>query len=65
MPFIKNYLKAYVADEKFRNIINNKYFAELNVYPGFGMTEFKALNGWRQTVPEYVKDYVSVNQYMR
>ncbi|MDQ5953236.1 MAG: hypothetical protein QG551_464, partial [Patescibacteria group bacterium] len=23
------------------------------------------LNGWRETVPEYVKDYVPVNVYMR
>ena len=65
VPYVRNYLKAYVADEKFRDIINNKHFAELNVYPGFGMQEFKALNGWRETVPEYVKDYVSVNQYMK
>ena len=65
VPYIKNYLKAYVTDEKFRDIINNKYFAELNVYPGFGMAEFKALNGWRETVPTYVKDYVPLNTYMK
>jgi type I restriction enzyme R subunit len=65
VPYIKNYLKAYVTDEKFRDIINNKHFAELNVYAGFTMSEFKALNGWRETVPEYVKDYVPVNQFMR
>jgi len=65
VPYIKNYLKAYVTDEKFRDIINNKHFADLNVYAGFGMSEFKALNGWRETVPEYVKDYVPVNQFMR
>jgi type I restriction enzyme R subunit len=62
---IKNYLKVYLADEKFRDIINNKHYADLYVYPGFSMLEFKALNGYRDTVPEYVKDYVSVNQYMR
>jgi len=65
VPYIKNYLKAYVTDEKFRDIINNKHFAELNVYAGFTMSEFKALNGWRETVPEYVKDYVPVNQFMK
>ena len=65
VPYIKNYLKAYVTDERFRDIINNKHFAELNVYAGFSMLEFKALNGWRETVPEYVKDYVPVNQFMR
>lgn len=65
VPYIRNYLKAYVADDRFREIINSKHFAELNVYPGFSMQEFKALNGWRETVPEYVKDYVPVNQHMR
>jgi len=63
VPYIKNYIKAYIADEKFRDIINNKHFTELNVYAGFSMSEFKALNGWRETVPEYVRDYVSVNQF--
>ena len=29
------------------------------------LSEFKELNGWRETVPEYVKDYVPVNVYMR
>lgn len=65
VPYIRNYLKAYIADEHFREIINKKHFAELNVYPGFSMQEFKALNSWRDTVPEYVKDYVPVNQYMK
>ena len=65
VPYIRNYLKVYLADEKFREIINNKHFADLNVYPGFSMQEFKALNGWRDTVPDYVKDYVPVNQFMR
>lgn len=64
VPHIKNYLKAYVTDEQFREIINDKHFAELHVYPGFSMQEFEALNGWRDTVPEYIKDYVPVNQYM-
>ncbi|MCC6816195.1 MAG: DEAD/DEAH box helicase family protein [Saprospiraceae bacterium] len=64
VPYIKNYLKAYVADEKFRQIINSKQFGELNVYGGFTMAEFKALNGWRETIPVYVKDYVPINQYM-
>lgn len=64
VPYIRNYLKSYLTDEHFREIINKKYFGELDVYPGFGMRDFKALNGWRDVVPEYVKDYVSVNKYM-
>lgn len=64
VPYIKNYLKAYVSDEQFRAIINNKDFQQLNFYAGFSLKEFKALNGWKDKVPEYVKDYVPVNQYM-
>lgn len=64
IPYIKNYLKSYIADSKFRDIINSKHFADLNVYPGFSMEEFKALNGWRDTVPAYVKDYIPLNTYI-
>jgi len=62
VPFIKNYLKAYVSDEYFRNEINNQRFPR--DYAGFTMQEYRALNGWRKTIPEYIKDYVSVNAYM-
>ena len=64
VPHIKNYLKAYVTDARFRDIIDSKSFGKLNVYAGFGMAEFKALNSWRDVVPNYVKDYVSFNQFM-
>jgi len=62
VPYIKNYLKAYVTDENFRNEINNKRFPR--EYAGFTMPEYQALNGYRQIIPEYIKDYVSVNQFM-
>lgn len=64
VPYIKNYLKAYVSDEQFRAIINNKDFSQLNFYAGFSLAEFKALNGWKDKVPEYVKDYIPVNTFM-
>lgn len=63
VPFIKNYLKAYVSDEHFRQIINNKDFSQLNFYHAFSMEEFKALNGWRDVIPEYAKDYIPFNTY--
>lgn len=63
VPHIKNYLKAYVTDEYFRNEINSKRFPR--EYAGFTMPEYQALNGYRQTIPEYVKDYVPVNQFMK
>ena len=63
VPYIKNYLKAYVTDEYFRNEINNQRFPR--EYAGFTMPEYQALNGYRQIVPEYIKDYVPVNAYMK
>jgi len=63
IPYIKNYLKAYVADSQFRQIIDEKNFSQLNFYAAFSMEEFKALNGWRDIVPDYAKDYISFNTY--
>jgi type I restriction enzyme, R subunit len=63
VPYIKNFLKAYVSDEKFRSIIHEKRYGDLNFYSAFSMEEFKALNGWRETIPEYAKDYISFNTY--
>ena len=62
---MKNYFKAYVTDSRLRDIIEQKRLTELNVNPTFSMTDFKAVPAeWRTHIPEYVKDYVSLNQFM-
>ncbi|MGC1861346.1 MAG: DEAD/DEAH box helicase family protein [Methylocystis sp.] len=62
---MKYYFKAYATDGKLRDIIDNKHFADLNVNPTFGMGDFKAVpSEWRNRIPEYVKDYVPLNQFM-
>ena len=63
IPYIKNFIKAYISDEKFRYNIDNKNFPR--DYAGFTFPEYKALNGWRDIIPEYVKDYVRINTFMR
>ena len=64
VPHIKNYLKAYITNEYFRNEINHRQFPR--DYAGFTMPEYRALSSkYRQTIPEYVKDYISVNMYMK
>lgn len=65
VPYIRNYMKAYIGDEQFRTIINAKEYGELNTYAGFGMAEFKSLNGYREEVPNYIKNYVPLNQFMQ
>ena len=62
---MKYYFKAYATDHMLREIIETKRLTELNVYPAFGMSDFKAVPpAWRTRIPEYVKDYVPLNQFM-
>ncbi len=63
IPYIKTFLKAYVGDEEFRKIIDNKNFADLNFYPGFSMEELIKLGEWRDKIVEYAKDYIVFNTY--
>ncbi|MFC3282107.1 DEAD/DEAH box helicase family protein [Litchfieldella rifensis] len=62
---LKNYFKAYATDSHLRDIIEHKRFTELNVNPGFSMADFKAVpQEWRGRIPVYIKDYLSLNQFM-
>jgi len=61
---IKNYLKAYITDPEIRDIIESKEYSRLATNPKISLKEFKELNEWRETVPEYVKDYVTINNFM-
>ena len=62
---MKYYFKAYATDHRLRGIIETGHLTSLNVYPAFGMTHFKAVPmAWRKRIPEYVKDYVPLNQFM-
>ena len=62
---MKYYFKAYATDHRLRDIIETQRLTDLNVYPAFGMSDFKAVPPvWRTRIPEYVKDYVPLNQFM-
>ena len=62
---MKYFFKAYATDSHLRDIIESKRLTELNVNPTFSMSDFKAVPAeWRTRIPEYVKDYVSLNQFM-
>jgi len=63
MP-IKNYLKAYITDNEIRDIIEKGEYTRLATNPKLTFADLEALNGWIERVPEYVKDYVSLNAYM-
>ena len=61
---IKNYFKAYATDGYFRDIIDKRQFAMLATNPTFSIADFDAVpRKYRDLVPEYIKDYVSLNQF--
>lgn len=62
---MRYYFKAYACDKQVRNIIDKKEYAELNVTSAFTMIDFKAVpNGWKQWIPDYIKNYVPLNRFM-
>ncbi len=64
IPAIKTYFKAYVTSGRVRDIIESRQFTDLATNPVFSTRDFKAVpEKYRALVPEYVKDYVSLNQF--
>jgi type I restriction enzyme R subunit len=65
MPAIKNFFKAYVVSNQLRNSIDNRQFTDLAVNPFFSTRDYKAVPArYRALIPDYVKDYVSLNPFM-
>jgi len=64
IPAIKTYFKAYVTSDRVRDIIESRQFTDLATNPEFSTRDFRAVpEKYRVLVPEYVKDYVSLNQF--
>ncbi|ACD89229.1 type III restriction protein res subunit [Chlorobium limicola DSM 245] len=64
IPAIKTYFKAYVTSNRVRDIIDSKQFTDLATNPYFTTHDFRAVpEKYRVLVPEYIKDYVSLNQF--
>lgn len=62
---LKYFFKAYITDHRLREILENGHLTDLHTNPTFNMQDFKAVPpAWRARVPEYVKDYVPLNQFM-
>ena len=64
IPAIRHYFKAYVTSGRVRDIIDHRQFTDLATNPVFSTRDFRAVpEKYRMLVPEYVKDYVSLNQF--
>ena len=63
---IKSYFKAYATSDQFRDIIENMRLTDLATNPTFSSADFRAVpKKYRTLIPEYIKDYVSLNQFAR
>ena len=64
IPAIKTYFKAYVTSDQVRHIIETKELTQLATNPTFSTRDLKAVPAkYRTLIPEYIKDYVSLNQF--
>ncbi len=61
---IGDFFKAYITDSAIRDIIENKEYNRLATNPKVTIADLKDLEEWRDVIPEYVKDYVSLNAFM-
>ncbi len=63
MPVIRQFFKAYVTDGGVRTIVDSREFGRLADNPKVSLADVRALDQWREVIPEYVKDYVSLNAF--
>jgi type I restriction enzyme, R subunit len=64
LPAIKTYFKAYATDTSLQQVIDTRRIVDLSTNPSFSTRDFRAVpTRYRDLVPSYVKDYVSLNQF--
>ncbi|MEF8699240.1 MAG: DEAD/DEAH box helicase family protein [Candidatus Accumulibacter sp. UW20] len=64
LPALKNYFKAYATSDQIRHIIETGHYTDLATNPTFSTRDFRAVpESYRQLIPNYIKDYVPLNQF--
>jgi type I restriction enzyme R subunit len=62
---MRYFFDAYIRDAHVRAKIDAGHFADLNVNPSFTMGDLTEVPAsWRKRIPEYIKDYVSLNPFL-
>ncbi len=65
IPAIKTYFKAYATNNQVRHIIDSKEYTDLATNPVFSSRDMRAVpERYRTIIPSYIKDYVSLNQFI-
>ena len=65
IPAIKTYFKAYITSDLTRHVIDSEQFTDLATNAVFSIEDYLSSSHvrYRVLIPEYVKDYVSLNQF--
>jgi len=64
IPALKTFFKAYATSDAIRHIIESGHLTDLATNPIFSTKDFKAVPAkYRKLIPDYIKDYVSLNQF--
>ena len=61
---MRAFFKAYAANDRTRSIVDGKAYADLTTNPSFTLEDLRRVPAeYRSLIPEYIKDYVSLNQF--
>ncbi len=64
IPALKNFFKAYASSDQIRFIIESKEYTDLATNPIFTTRDLRAVpEDYRTIIPNYIKDYVPLNQF--
>lgn len=64
IPALKTYFKAYATSDHVRHIIESGQLTDLATNANFTTKDFRAVpEKYRKLIPDYIKDYVSLNQF--
>ena len=64
LPAMRAFFKAYAANDRTRSIVDCKEYADLTTNPSFTLDDLRRVPAaYRSLIPEYIKDYVSLNQF--
>ncbi len=65
IPALKTYFKAYATSDHVRHIIDTGHLTDLATNPVFSTRDYRAVpEKYRTIIPDYIKDYVPLNQFV-
>ncbi len=64
IPAMRSYFEAYATSDRIRAIIDEKRYTALATEPALSLAAFRNVpEKYRALIPDYVKDYVSLNRF--